>query len=122
MKYRIATIAAASLLLAGTTLAGTASARDSFSVSIGVPGFAATYGNRGYYDGNYGGYYGGYYSPAPVIYAPPVVYAPRPYYYEYEAPVVYAPAPVVYGPRVVYGRPYYRPYYRPYHHARYWQR
>ncbi len=118
MKNRIATIAAASLLLTGATLAGTANARDSFSVSIGVPGFAASYGNRGYYGGNYAGYYGGYYSPAPVVYAPPVTYAPRPYYYEYEAPVVYAPAPVVYGPRIVYGRSYYRPY----HHAHYWHR
>lgn len=104
MKHRIATIAAAGLLLAGATFAGTAAARDSFSVSIGVPGFGFAYGNRGYY--------GSFYAPAPV-YAPPVVYAPRPYYYDY-----YAPAPVFYGPRVVYSRPYYRPYYR----ARYWHR
>ncbi|MDQ6916649.1 MAG: hypothetical protein M3023_02400 [Pseudomonadota bacterium] len=109
MKHRIATIAAAGLLLAGgATLAGTASARDNFSVSIGVPGFAVGYSNRGY------GYYGSYYAPAPV-YAPPVAYAPYSYYYD--APVVYAAPPVVYGPRVVYGRPYYRPY----HHARYWR-
>jgi hypothetical protein len=106
MKHRIATIAAAGLLLAGgATFASTASARDSFSVSIGVPGFAVAYGNRGYY----GGYYGGYY-------APPVAYAP----YYYDAPVAYG-APVVYGPRVVYSRPYYRPYYRPYR-AHYWYR
>lgn len=103
MKHRIATIAAAALLLGGATVASTASARDAFSVSIGLPGFAVGYGNRGYY----GGYYGGYYAP-PVVYAPPVAY--------YDAPL-YA-APVVYGPRIVYGRPYYRPYY----HARYWHR
>ena len=106
MKHRIATIAAAGLILAGgATVASTASARDSFSVSIGVPGFAIGYGNRGYYA-------------PPVVYAPPVAYAPSPYYYG--APAVYG-APVVYGPRVVYSRPYYRPYYRPYH-ARYWYR
>ena len=109
MKHRIATIAAAGLLLAGgATIASTASARDSFSVSIGVPGFGVAYGNRGYY----GGYYGGYYAPPPVAYAPPAAYAP---YYD-----VYG-APVVYGPRVVYSRPYYRPYYRPYR-AHYWYR
>jgi hypothetical protein len=105
MKHRIATIAAASLLLAGgATIASTASARDAFSVSIGLPGFAVGYGNRGYY------------APPPVVYAP-VVYAPEVAYYD--DPVVYAAAPVVYGPRIVYGRPYYRPYYRPYFHARY---
>ena len=104
MKHRIATIAAAGLILAvGSTVALTASARDSFSLSIGVPGFAVGYGNRGYYA-------------PPVVYAPPVAYAP----YYYDAPAVYG-APVVYGPRVVYSRPYYRPYYRPYH-ARYWYR
>src|ERR1700687_2682060 len=115
MKHRIATIAAAGLLLAGgTTIASTASARDSFSVSIGVPGFAVAYGNRGFY----GGYYGGYYAPPPVAYAPAVAYAA--YYYDYDAPVAYR-APVVYGPQVVYSRPYYRPYYRPYR-AHYWYR
>ena len=106
MKHRIATIAAAGLLLAGgATIASTASARDSFSVSIGVPGFAVGYGNRGYY--------GGYYAP-PAVYAPPVAYAPY-----YDAPVY--GAPVVYGRPVVYSRPYYRPYYRPYR-AHYWYR
>jgi len=108
MKHRIATIAAAGLLLAGgATIASTASARDSFSVSIGVPGFAVGYGNRGYYGG-----YGGYYAAPPVAYVPPVAYAP----YYYDAPVAYG-APVVYGPRFVYGRPYYRPY-----RAHYWYR
>ena len=104
MKHRIATIAAAALLLGSATIASTASARDFFSLSIGVPGFAVGYGNRGYY--------GGYYAAPPVAYAPPVPYAP----YYYDAPVAYG-APVVYGPRFVYGRPYYRPY-----HARYWHR
>jgi hypothetical protein len=100
MKHRIATIAAAGLLLAGgATITSTASARDSFSVSIGVPGFAVGYGNGSYYG------YGGYYAPPPVAYAP-----------YYGAPVVYG-APAVYGPRFVYGRPYYRP-----HHAHYWYR
>ena len=100
MKHRIATIAAAGLLLAGgVTIASTASAHDSFSVSIGVPGFAVGYANRGYYA-------------PPVVYAPPVGYAP----YYYGAPVVYG-GPVAYGPRVVYSRPYYRPRY-----ARYWYR
>jgi hypothetical protein len=112
MKLRLATIAAAGLILAGgVTLAGTASARDNFSVSIGVPGLAVGYGTRGYY----GGYYGGYYAPAPVVYAPPVSYAPAPYYYDAPA---YVAAPVVYGTRIAYGRPFYRPYY----HARYWHR
>ena len=111
MKQRIAKIAAAGLLVAGTAaFASTASARDSFNVSIGVPGFAIAYGNRGYYGGYYGSYYGGYYAPPPVAYAP----------YYYDAPAVYG-APVVYGPRVVYSRPYYRPYYRPYR-AHYWYR
>jgi hypothetical protein len=100
MKHRIAIIAAAGLLLAGG--ATIASARDAFSVSIGVPGFALGYGSPGYYA-------------PPVVYAPPVAYAPEVAYYG--APV-YAAGPVVYGPRFVYGRPYYRPYY----HARYWHR
>ncbi len=95
MKHRIATIAAATLLLAGgVTMASSASAHGSVSVSIGLPGFAV-------------GYAPGYYAPPPVAYAPPVSY--------YGAPVVYAAAPVVYGPRVVYGHPYYRPYYRGYY-------
>jgi hypothetical protein len=97
MKHRIATITAAALLLAsGATVASSASARDFFSVSIGVPGFAVGYANPGYYA-------------PPVAYGPPAVY--------YGGPVAYAAAPV-YGPRVVYGRPFYRPYY----HAHYWHR
>jgi hypothetical protein len=110
MKHRIATIAAAALLLAGgATVASTASARDAFNISIGLPGFAVGYANRGYY------------APPPVVYAPEVAYYDAPEVAYYDAPVVYA-APVVYGPRIVYGRPYYRPYYRPYFHAHYWHR
>ena len=104
MKHRIATIAAAALLLAGgATIASTALARDAFSVSIGVPGFAVAYGNRGYY------------SLPPVVYAPPLAYAPEVTYYD--TPVVYA-APVVYGPRIAYGRSYYRPYFRAHYRHR----
>jgi hypothetical protein len=99
MKHRIATITAAALLLAGgATVTSTASARDAFSVSIGLPGFAVGYANPGYYA-------------APVAYAPPISYS------YYGAPV-YTAAPVFYGPRIVYGRPFYRPYY----HAHYWHR
>jgi hypothetical protein len=102
MKHRIATITAAVVLLAGgATVASTASARDAFNISIGLPGFAVGYANRGYY------------IPPPLVYAPPVTYAPDVVYYG--APFVYASAPFVYGPRVVFGRPVYRPFY----HARY---
>ena len=98
MKRRIATIAAAAALVVGATVATTASARDSFAISIGVPGFAVGYGTPRYYA-------------PPIAYAPPVAY--------YDAPVVY-PAPVVYGPRYVYARPYV--YYRPYWRGHYWHR
>ncbi len=112
MKHRIATIAAAGLLLAGgATVASTASARDAFSVSIGLPGFAVNYANRGYYAPPVA------YAPEVAYYDAPVAYAPEVAYYD--APVVYAAAPVYYRPRIVYGRPYYRPYYRPYFHAHY---
>ena len=100
MKRRIATLAAAALLLGGITIASSASARDSFAVSIGGPGFALGYSNHGY------GY--AYVAP-PVVYSPPVTYYGPAYY----------PVPVFYGPRVVYApavrhyRPWYpRPYYR----------
>ncbi len=96
MKRRIATIAATAALVIGATVATTASARDSFSIAIGVPGFAVGYATPRYYA-------------PPVVYAPPVTY--------YDAPVVYA-APVYYGPRYVYARPYV--YYR--HHHHYWYR
>ena len=49
MTRRIATFVTAALLLfGGATLATTASARDSFAVSIGVPGVAFGYSNYGY--------------------------------------------------------------------------
>ena len=74
MKHRLATIAAATaLVLAGTTLASTASA-NSVSVSVGVPGFAVGYSNHGGY---------AYVGP-PVAYAPPVAYYGAPYYSGYE--------------------------------------
>jgi hypothetical protein len=82
MTRRIAALAAAVLLgVGGATLATSASARDSWSVSIGVPGVAYGYG------------YAPYYAPAPVYYGPPVVYQPyyRPYYRHY-----------YYGPHVYY--------------------
>jgi hypothetical protein len=70
MTRRIATLlAAAVLLVGGATLATTASARDSFAVSIGVPGAAFGYSNYGY------GY--GYVAPPPYYYyGPPAYYAP----------------------------------------------
>jgi hypothetical protein len=100
MKHRIATVAAATLLLAsGLTMASSASAGGHVSVAIGLPGFAVGYGP-------------GYYAPPLVAYASPVTYYGAPYY---SAPVAYAAGPVFYGSRVVYGHPYYRPYYRGYY-------
>lgn len=96
MNRRIASLAAAALLVGASMAATSASANGSVAVSIGLPGFAVGYSNRGY----------GYVAAAPYAY-------PAPYYYDYAAPPVVAyPAPVVYAP---YYRPYYaRPYY--YHH------
>jgi len=95
MTRRIATFVTAALLLfGGATLATTASARDSFAVSIGVPGVGFGYSNYGY--GGYGGY--GYVAPAPAYY-----YAPPAYSYYYAPPPVY--------------RPY---YYTPYAYYRHW--
>jgi hypothetical protein len=85
MTRRIAALAAAALVaVGGATLASSASARDSWSVSIGVPGVAYGYSTYGY--APY------YYAPAPAYYyGPPVVYRPyyRPYYYSYYGPRVY---------------------------------
>jgi hypothetical protein len=87
MTRRIAALAAAALVaVGGATLATSASARDSWSVSIGAPGVAFGYSNYGY--APY------YYAPAPVYYGPPVVY--RPYYHPYYRPYYY------YGPSVYY--------------------
>ncbi len=83
MTRRIAALAAAALVaVGGATLATSASARDSWSVSIGAPGVALGYNTYGYAP---------YYAPAPVYYGPPVVYRPyyRPYYYGYYGPRVY---------------------------------
>ena len=79
MTRRIAALAAAALVaVGGATLATSASARDSWSVSIGAPGVAFGYSNYPYY--------APYYAPAPYYYyGPPVVYRPyyRPYYYSH---------------------------------------
>ena len=81
-RRRTAALAAAGLLaVGGATLAAPALARDSFSLSVGVPGVAFGYSNFGY--APYSSYY---YAPAPAPYAyygPTVVYRPyyRPYYY-----------------------------------------
>jgi hypothetical protein len=64
-----------------------------FNVSIAGPGYGVSFGNAPYYGHRH--YYQPYYRPAYV--APPVVYAPAPYY----APPVVYPAP-----RVVYRAPY----------------
>jgi hypothetical protein len=99
MTRRIATLVTAVLLLfGGVTVATTASARDSFAVSIGAPGVAFGYSNYGY---GYG--YGYVAPPVPYYYAPPAYYGP---------PAYYAPPALVY-------RPYYR-YHRPYPYWRHW--
>jgi hypothetical protein len=95
MNRRIASLAAAALLVGASMAATSASANGSVAVSIGLPGFAVGYSNRGY----------GYVAAAPYAY-------PAPYYYDYAPPVVAYPAPVVYAP---YYRPYYARHYY-YHH------
>jgi hypothetical protein len=88
MNRRIAALAGAGLLAVGAaTLAVPASARDSFSLSIGAPGVAFGYSNYPYY--------------TPYYYAP----APAPYTYYYGPSVVYRP----------YYRPYYHHYYYRHH-------
>jgi hypothetical protein len=81
MTRRIATLLAVAVLaVGGATLATSASARDSFAVSIGVPGVAFGYSNYGYAPA-----YSYYYAPPPYYYAPPVVayYGPYGYYHHY---------------------------------------
>ena len=103
MNHRIVTLAtAAVLLVGGATIASSASARDSFSIAIGAPGFGIGYSNRGY---------GFAYAAPPLVYSAPAYYGPPAYY---PAPAYYGP-PVVYGPSIAYYRPYYRRYY-PYRH------
>jgi hypothetical protein len=94
MKHRIAMLAAA-LLIGGATIASTASARDSFSIAIGAPGFGLGYSNHGY----------GY------------AYVAPPAYYGYGAPAYsYYPGPAYYGPTVAYYRPWYHHRYYAYRH------
>jgi len=101
MKHRIAMLAAAAFLIGGATIASTASARDSFSIAIGAPGFGLGYSNRGY----------GF-----AYVAPPAYYGyGAPAYSYYPAPAYYGP-PVVYGPTVAYYRPWYHHRYYPYRH------
>ncbi len=90
MTRRIAALAAAAVVaIGGATIATSASARDSFSVSIGAPGVAFGYSNYGYAPAPYYSYY---YAPAPYpYYGPTVVYQPhyRPYRYHYYGPHAY---------------------------------
>ena len=89
--------AAAGMLVAGLAIAPAASARDSWSVSIGAPGVAISAGSPGYWGSYYRPYpyyrpywRSAYYAPPPVYYAPRVVYAPRPYVaYRYYGPYGY---------------------------------
>jgi hypothetical protein len=92
MKRHLALLAAVSVV--GIAAATTASARDSFAVSIGVPGFGVGYAPGGY----------GYAVAAPPVAVPAPAYYGAPYAYAY-------PGPVVYGG-----------YYGPYWHHRYWHR
>jgi hypothetical protein len=77
--------ALAGTLAVGLAVAPAASARDSWSVSIGVPGVAVTAGSPYYYGPYnrpyYRPYYRSYYAPPPVVYRPVPVY--RPYAYGY---------------------------------------
>lgn len=114
MKRSIATLAAAAVLVGGATLASSASARDSFSISIGGPGYAVGYSNRGYAP-SYSGYY-----------APPVVYSAPAYGYDYGYSAPYYAPPVVVSPAVVYRAPYAvayvgRPYYYGHRHRGYYR-
>ena len=93
--------ALAGTLAVGLAVAPAASANNSWSVSIGAPGFAVGYSNYGHYGRSY------VYAAPPVVYGPPVAYYGDPY----------AGYPAVYGPRVVYARPYV--YHRPYWRAHY---
>jgi hypothetical protein len=99
-RRRIAAVAVAAIVgLGGAALATSASARDSFSVSVGVPGVAVGYSNG--------------YVPPPYYVAPaqaPAYVAPAPYYYGYGPTVVYTP---------VY-QPYYRHYHAPHVYYRHW--
>ena len=78
--------ALAGTLAVGLAVAPAASARDSWSVSIGVPGVAISAGSPYYYGPYYRPYHrpyyrSYYYAPPPVVYRPVPVY--RPYAYGY---------------------------------------
>ena len=78
--------AAAGMLVAGLAIAPAASARDSWSVSIGAPGVAISAGSPGYW--------GSYYRPYPYY---------RPYWRSaYYAPPVYVPPPPSWGLTLVF--------------------
>jgi outer membrane scaffolding protein for murein synthesis (MipA/OmpV family) len=83
-RILLASALAATLAL-GLAVAPAASARDSWSVSIGVPGVAVTAGSPYYYGPHYRPYYRpyyrSYYAPPPVVYRPVPVY--RSYAYGY---------------------------------------
>jgi hypothetical protein len=79
-------------LALGLAVAPAASARDSWSVSIGVPGVAVTAGNP-YWGPAYYPHYRPYYRPYYRAYVPPPVYYPAPVYYAPYRPVV----PYYYG-------------------------
>lgn len=115
MNRRIVVLAAAASLFAAASIPSIASAHGSVAVSIGLPGFAVGYSNRGYGFAAAPAYWG------PTVYAPPVAYAPpvyaAPYYAAYAGPYVRS----YYRPYAGYYAPYARPYYRParvayYHH------
>jgi hypothetical protein len=99
-------------ILAAASFAPAARAGNvAWGVSVGVPGFAVSagqpgyYGGRGYYGAPYRPYYRPWYRPAvvvsPVAYLPPLAY---PYYAP--APVVYAPRPITYAYRGYSPAPY----------------
>ncbi|HEY3177870.1 MAG TPA: hypothetical protein VGL25_03215 [Casimicrobiaceae bacterium] len=86
--------ALAGTLAVGLAAAPAASAHDSWSVSIGVPGVAISAGSPVYYSPYYRPYYRpyhrSYYAPPPVVY-----YYPAPVY----RPYAYAYGPGYYGYR-----------------------
>lgn len=113
MKRTRMLVAAVGTALVGAaalfSTAASAGGNVGWSVSIGAPGIAVTAGQpvyygapyRPYYRPHYTPYYRPYYRPAPIVY--------RPYYPPHR---VYAPRPVVYAPpAVVAPRPYYAPPY-----------
>jgi hypothetical protein len=120
MRHRLAIFVASFLLVGGATCATTASAGNSFAVSIALPGLALGAGSNSGFVGIGGNGYGGYYAPSAVAYAAPVTgyYAAsgyRPVRAVYVSPFAYA-RPVRYTLRHA---PYYSPVYGPYIAAHY---